>query len=125
MFVGVVVAAHRLLSRNELLLRLSIRVLNRTIVVCLHFRRNSLHSYLRPNMTLLVDDLVDNFITLMAEPHDLQVASTACQTRNSGDSIAASIAQQLPDSLTHIPFIRFMLDPQCIRKLNSFYRTVY
>jgi len=71
-------------------------------------------------MTLLVDNLVDNLIALMAEPHDLQVASTACQTGNSGDSIAASITQQLgADPLTPIPLIRLMLDPQSVRELNS------
>jgi len=116
MFVRVVVAAHRLLSRNKLLLRLSIRVLNRAIVVCLHCSNHSLHSCLRPNMALLVDNLVDNLIALMAEPHDLQVAPTACQTGNSGDSIAASITQQLrADPLNPVPFIRLlMLDPQSV-----------
>ena len=125
MFIRVVVAAHRLLSRDELLLRLSIGVLDRTIVACLHCSSHSLHSCLRPNMALLVDNLVDNLIALMAEPHDLQVAPTACQTGNSGDSIAASITQELrADPLYPVPFIRFlMLYSQSVRKLNSLYKT--
>ena len=76
-------------------------------------------------MALLVDNLVDYLIALMAESHDLQVASTACQTGNRGDSVSASIAEQLrADPLTHVPLIRLMLDPQSVRKLNSLYRTV-
>ena len=76
-------------------------------------------------MALLVDNLVDNLIALMAESHDLQVASPACQTGNSGDCITASITQKLrADPLDPVPFIRFlMLDPQSVRKLNSLYRT--
>ena len=74
-------------------------------------------------MALLVDNLVDYLIALMAESHDLQVASPACQTGNSGDSVAASIAKQLrAHPLTHIALIRLMLDPQSVRKLDSLYR---
>ena len=76
-------------------------------------------------MALLVDNLVDNLIALMAEPHDLQVAPTACQTGNCGDSITTSVAQELrADPLDPVPFIRLLiLDPQSVRKLNSFYKT--
>jgi hypothetical protein len=68
----------------------------------------------RPDMALFVHNWVHDLITVIAEAHCLEVASTACQTRNTWWNIPAPIAIWNPLWLFHA----FL----CAAKLHSLYQ---